>query len=106
MPVGGKGLERSARKGTTGSPNLKPSMLTDAQKPWASKASLDTKAGEAKHLLPALVPALENICEGTRKEEAQKMISAAKSLEKLVALGDAASTFLTSSELEKAIDNY
>ena len=32
------------------------------------------------------------------------MISAAKSLEKLVALWDAASTFLTSSEVEKAMD--
>ena len=65
---------------------------------------LDTKAGEAKHLLPALVPVLEKIFEGTRKEEEQKMISAAKSLEKPVALWDAASTFLTSSEVEKAMD--
>ena len=84
--------------------NLKLSMLTDAQKPWVSKACLDIKAGEAKHLLPALVPVLEKIFGDTRKEEEQKMISAAKSLEKLVALWDAASTFLTSSEVEKAMN--
>ena len=84
--------------------NLKLSMLTDPQKPWVSKACLDIKAGEAKHLLPALLPVLEKIFGDTRKEEEQKMISAAKSLEKLVALWDAASTFLTSSEVEKAMN--
>ena len=79
-------------------------MLTGTQKPWASKAALDTKAGEAKLLLPALVPVLEKIFEGARKEEGQNMISAAKSLEKPVALWDAASTFLTSSGVKKAMD--
>ena len=39
--------------------NLKLSMFTDANKPWATTASLHIKAGEAKHLLPALVPVLE-----------------------------------------------
>ena len=50
------------------------------------------------------MPVLEKMFEGARKEEGQKMISAAKSLEKPVALWDAASTFLTSSEVEKAMD--
>jgi hypothetical protein len=43
---------------------------------------LDCKAGEAKHLLSALVPVLEKLFEGTRKEEEIKMISAATNLEK------------------------
>ena len=78
--------------------NLKLSMFTDASKPWASTASLHVKAGEAKHLLPALVPVLEKIFAGTMKEEEQKMIHAASSLEKLVKLWDTAGDFLTPGE--------
>ena len=48
--------------------NLKLSMFTDAAKPWAGKASLDCKAAEAKHLLPALVPVLEQLFHGTKKK--------------------------------------
>ena len=78
--------------------NLKLSMFTDGNKPWASTASLHIKAGEAKHLLPALVPVLEKIFAGTMKEEEQKMIHAASSLEKLVKLVDSAGDFLTHGE--------
>ena len=83
--------------------NLKLSMFTDAAKPWAGKASLDCKAAEAKHLLPALVPVLEQLFHGTKKEEEKKMISAATNLEKLVALWDEAGTFLTPAEFGKAL---
>ena len=78
--------------------NLRLSMFTDANKPWASKASLDIKAGEAKHLLPAVVPVLEKLFGPSMhlREEERKMISAAKSLEKLVALWDEAETFFNS----------
>ena len=82
--------------------NLKLSMFTDASKPWASTASLHVKAGEAKHLLPALVPVLEQIFAGTMKEEEQNMIHAASSLEKLVKLWDTAGDFLTPGEFGKA----
>ena len=41
--------------------NLRLSMFTDPAKPWSSKASLDVKAAEAKHLLPALLPLLERM---------------------------------------------
>ena len=85
--------------------NLKLSMFTDASKPWASTASLHVKAGEAKHLLPALVPVLEKIFASTMKEEEQKMIHAASSLEKLVRLWDTAGDFLTPGEFGKA-NNY
>ena len=80
-------------------------MFTDANKPWASKASLDIKAGEAKHLLPAVVPVLEKLFGPSMhvREEERKMISAAKSLEKLVALWDEAETFLTPSQFAKSM---
>ena len=85
--------------------NLRLSMFTDANKPWASKASLDIKAGEAKHLLPAVVPVLEKLFGPSMhlREEERKMISAAKSLEKLVALWDEAETFLTPSQFAKSM---
>ena len=59
--------------------NLRLAMFTDAGKPWASKASLDIKAGEAKHLLPAIVPVLAKLFGPTMhvREEERKMISAA-----------------------------
>ena len=82
--------------------NLKLSMITDQSKPWANKANLDCKAGESKHLLPALVPVLEKIFEGTMLPEEQQMITAAKSLEKLVQLWDEADIFLTAGEYAKA----
>ena len=82
--------------------NLKLSMFTDANKPWATTASLHIKAGEARHLLPALVPVLEKVFAGTMKEEESKMIHAASSLEKLVKLLDAAGEFLTPAEFATA----
>ena len=78
-------------------------MFTDANKPWATTASLHIKAGEAKHLLPALVPILEKIFAGTMKEEESKMIHAASSLEKLVKLWDIAGEFLTPAEFATAM---
>lgn len=50
-----------------------------------------------------MVPVLEKLFEGTRKEEEIKMISAATNLEKLVALWDEADTFLTMPEFGKAL---
>ena len=83
--------------------NLKLSMFSDPAKPWATRASLDCKAGEAKHLLPALVPVLEKMFEGTSKPEEQKLITAASSLEKLVRLWDEAGTFLSGAEYGKSL---
>ena len=121
--AGMKGLERSVRKGhpkglgsssmkssRNTSPkvwsrltNLKLSMFTNAERPWLGKATMDCKAGESKHLLPALVPVLEKMFAGTKKEEEKKMLSAAKSLEKLVALWDEAGKFLTPAEFSKGM---
>ena len=69
------------------------------------KASLDIKAGEAKNLLPAIVPVLEKLFGPTMhvREEERKMISAATSLEKLVALWDEAGTFLSPSQFAKCL---
>ena len=67
-----------------------------------NKLALHVKAGEAKHLLPALVPVLQKIFAGTMKEEEQKMIHAASCLEKLVKLWDTAGDFLAPREFGKA----
>ena len=83
--------------------NLKLSMFTDPKSPWASRASLDCKAGESKHLLPALVPVLEKMFEGTTKPEELHMLSAASSLEKLVSLWDAADLFLTEEQFAQSL---
>lgn len=83
--------------------NLKLPMFTDGNKPWAGRASLGIKAGEAKCLLPALVPVLEKLFGPKKKKEEANMISAASSLEKLVALWDHADTFLTPAEFGKAL---
>ena len=69
MPVGGKALAKpllsSLGKGWARSSKPKRntgfkswgtvSMFTGSSKPWLGKASLDCKAGEAKHLLSLLV---------------------------------------------------
>ena len=84
--------------------NLKLSMfISDPKSPWASRASLDCKAGESKHLLPALVPVLEKMFEGTTKPEELHMLSAASSLEKLVSLWDAADLFLTEEQFAQSL---
>ena len=83
--------------------NLKLSMLTNPKKPWAARACLECKAGEAKHLLSALVPVLEKIWAESMHEQEIKMISAASSLEKLVKLWDEAATFLKDSEFKRSM---
>ena len=52
--------------------NLRLCMFTDPAKPWSSKASLDVKAAEAKHLLPALLPLVEKMFPDMLAEEQQK----------------------------------
>ena len=83
--------------------NLKLSMLTDPRKPWAKSASLDCKAGEGKHLLPALVPVLRKLFASTQTSHEQHMLSAAHSLEKLVQLWDEADIVLTTEEHAKSL---
>ena len=83
--------------------NLKLSMFTDPQKPWASKAVLDCKAGEAKHLLPAFVVCMEKLFHGTTDPHELKMLQAATSLEKLVKLWDEADMFLSAKEFAKSM---
>lgn len=79
--------------------NLRLSMFTDPAKPWSSKASLDVKAAEAKHLLPALLPLLERMFPDMLAEERQ-MLAAATSLEKL---WDEADMFLSGSQYAKSL---
>lgn len=83
--------------------NLKISMFTEVGKPWASWANLGTKAGESKHLLPALVPVMQNLFETSAEPCEQHMLLAATSLEKLVSLWDQSGTFLTQREYEKSL---
>ena len=78
-------------------------MFTDAAKPWASKASLDCKAGEGKHLLPAFAPVLEKIFKGTAEQSELKMLQAASSLEKLVSLWCGAESFLSTQQFNKSM---
>ena len=69
--------------------------------PWVSKASLDCKAGEVKHLLPALVPVVEKLVEGTTGISEQKMLTAAR--ENLVQLWCDAGAFSTIREFANAM---
>jgi len=83
--------------------NLKLSMLCDPKNPWKRTADLDCKGGEAKHLLPCLVPVLKRMF-SLEKPHEQKMISAATSLEKLVALWDEAGPVLTDREFSRSLN--
>jgi len=76
--------------------NLRMSMFTDTQKPWAKYSQLDCKGGEAGHLLPAFIPVIQRLFEDTMEECEQQMILVATHLEKLVKLWGEADTFLTS----------
>ena len=82
--------------------NLRLSMFCDAQKPWKRFAELDCKGGEAKHLLGPLLAVLRRIFSMESAHE-QKMVSAATSLEKLVALWDGAGIVLTPAEFSKSL---
>jgi hypothetical protein len=84
--------------------NLRLSMLTDAQKPWKKHASLDIKAAEARHLLPAMIPVLQKIFAGTEEQCEQHMLTAATSLEKLVQLWDTAGIIPTPAEYQQSLD--
>ncbi|CAE7455722.1 unnamed protein product [Symbiodinium sp. CCMP2592] len=83
--------------------NLKLSMLCDPKNPWKRSADLDCKGGEAKHLLPCLVPVLKRMF-SLEKPHEQKMISAANCLEKLVALWDEAGPVLTDQEFSRSLN--
>lgn len=83
--------------------NLKISMFSDAGKPWANWANLGIKAGESKHLLPALLPVLRKLFEKSNEPCEEHMLLAATSLEKLVDLWDQSGTFLTQREYEKSL---
>jgi len=84
--------------------NLRLSMFTDAQKPWKKHASLDIKAAEARHLLPAMIPVLQKIFAGTEEQCEQHMLTAATSLEKLVQLWDTAGIIPTPAEYQQSLD--
>ena len=81
-------VEYSLQGATTRLTNLKLSMFTDAKNPWSKWANLDVKGGEAKHLLPALIPVIKRLFDKSRLPEEMNMILAAESLEKLVHLWD------------------
>ena len=83
--------------------NLRMSMFTDPQKPWAKYSQLDCKGGEARHLLPAFIPVIQRLFEDTMEECEQHMILVATSLEKLVKVWDDAGTFLTSPQYQKGL---
>ena len=83
--------------------NLRMSMFTDTQKPWAKYPQLDCKGGEARHLLPAFIPVIQRLFQDTMEECEQHMVLVATSLEKLVKLWDEADTFLTSSQYQKGL---
>ena len=80
-------VEFSFQEATTRLTNLKISMFTDAQKPWSKWANPDVKGGEAKHLLPALIPVIKRLFDKSRLPEEVNMILAAEGLERLVTSG-------------------
>ena len=83
--------------------NLKLAMITDPAKPWVKHSHLDCKGGEARHLLPALVPVIQRLFEDTQEECEQHMLVVATSLEKLVKGWDEADTFLTPAEYQRSL---
>eukprot|EP00435_Cladocopium_sp_Y103_P036720 s1262_g9.t1 len=96
-------VEYSLQEATTRLTNLKLSMFTDAQKPWSKWANLDVKGGEAKHLLPALIPVIKRLFDKSRLPEEMNMILAAESLEKLVNLWDLMGIIPTDAEFAESM---
>ena len=68
--------------------NLRLSVFSDPKNPWKRTADLDCKGGEAKHLLPALLPVLRRPC---------------ACFEKLVALWDQIWTVPTQEEYNESL---
>ena len=96
-------VEYSLQGATTRLTNLKLSMFTDAQKPWSKWASLDCKGGEAKHLLPALLPVIKKLFQRSRLPEEDHMVLAAESLEKLVRLWDSSGIIPTDAQFGESM---
>ena len=96
-------LEYKSQESTTRLTNLRLSMFTDSQKPWSKWANLDVKGGEAKHLLPALIPVIKRLFANSRLPEEMNMILAAESLEKLVSLWDSMEIIPTDAEFANSM---
>lgn len=96
-------VEFSFQEATTRLTNLKISMFTDAQKPWSKWANPDVKGGEAKHLLPALIPVIKRLFDKSRLPEEVNMILAAEGLERLVTLWDSMEIIPTDAEFAKSM---
>ena len=77
-------------------------MFSEPKNPWKRTADLDCKGGEAKHLLPALLPVLRRLF-ALEKERELKMISACTCLEKLVALWDQTGPVPTQEEYNESL---
>lgn len=83
--------------------NLRLSMITDPTKPWSKHPVLDCKGGEARHLLPALIPVIQAIFADTMERCEVEMLRAATSLEKLVQLWDDIGICPTPAEYEQSL---
>ena len=83
--------------------NLKLSMICDSKKPWSKFAVLECKGGEARHLLPALIPVIQAAFAETMEDCEDHMLKASTSLEKLVRMWDDMGTFPTTAEYEETL---
>ena len=95
-------VEYSERGAACRLTNLRLSMFSDPKNPWKRIADLGCIGGEAKHLLPALLPVLRRLF-ALEKEHDLKMISACACLEKLVALWDQIGPVPTQEEYNESL---
>ena len=83
--------------------HLKLSMICDSKKPWSKFAVLECKGGEARHLLPALIPVIQAAFAETMEDCEDHMLRASTSLEKLVRMWDDMGTFPRTAEYEETL---
>ena len=80
--------------------NLKLSMFTHEDKPWADWAFLKTKGSETKHLLPCICQISKELCSGSSED--QRRTAALEAIHKFVRILDVCPMFLDTAQANAA----